>query len=157
MATIKKAYLAIASLLAANPDALCSEIYPQFEALASAKTSGGGGGVTSFHKDDEGNVLVARCAYHDKYFHTADVKFGKKASSASGLNTMCKDGTSKWTKQLATFKKAKEQLLDDVGSGEIEASDIVSLTEEYQTARDVIVPIEDIAGYDTLEEAIEAL
>ncbi len=157
MATIKKAYVAIASLLAANPAATCEEIYPQFEALASAKVGGGGAGVTSFHKDKDGNVLIARCSYHGKYFHTAAVEFGAKASSASGLNTMCKDGMSKWTKQLATFKKSKEQLLTDVSSGEVKAGDIEAIVVELEAKREEIVAIEGIAGFDTLEDAIAAL
>ncbi len=157
MATIKKAYIAICSLIAANPALTCEEIYPQVEALASAKVGGGGSSVTSFHKDDEGNVVVARCAYHDKYFLTSEVEFGKKASSASGLNTMCKDGTSKWTTQLSKFKKAKEQLLTDVGAGDVEATDIASITLELEAKRNEVVAMDDFTGYDTLEDAIAAL
>lgn len=154
MAIIKKAYTAICSLIAANPEMTCEEIYPQIEALASAKTGGGGGGVTSFHKNDEGEVVIAHCSYHKKYFLTSEVEFGVKLSAASGLNTMCKDGMSKWTKQLSTFKKAKEQLLTDVGSGKVEASAISELTAEYEEARAEIVSLDGITGYDTLEDAI---
>ena len=156
MSTIKKAFAPIMSLLAANAALTCEEIYDQALALTSAK-AGGGGAVSSFHKDEDGQVLIAKCGYHGLFFNTAEVEFGKKASAASGLNTMCKDGTSKWTKQLAQFKKAKDQLLTDVGAGDVAATDISAVTAELEEARNEVVAIDGVVGYATLDEAIAAL
>ena len=153
--TIKKAYLQLASLLAANMDALVSDIYEQAAELMSASTKGGGG-VSCYHKNDEGEVVALRCSYHQKWFDPAEVEFGKKASSSSGYNTMCKDGLAKWTKQFNNFKKAKEQLLDDLSEGTVEPSEIVDITAALENTRQIIVPMEDHEGYDTLEELLAA-
>ncbi len=152
---IKKVFTDIMSLLAANMGETVESIYAQAEALASAK-SGGGSGVTSFHKDDEGNVIALRCGYFQKWFFAEEVEFGKKASSASGYNTMCKAGTSAWTKAQATFKKAKEQLLDDVSAGDVAPSDISAITEALEVARLTIADMPEgmPAGADTLEELL---
>jgi len=147
---IKKAYQDIMSLLAANMNATVEDIYEQVEKLASAK-AGGGGGAAAFHKDENGDTVALHCSYHKLWFKPSEVEFGAKASSASGFNTMCKDGMSKWTKQLSTFKKAKEQLLTDVGAGEVDATDIVQITADLDEARQEIVPMDDVIGYDSLE------
>ena len=152
---IKKAYVAIASLLAANPDKTCSEIYSQFEALASAKTGGGGGVATSFHKNDDGVVVALHCAYHKQFFDPSVVEFGAKASAVSGFNTYSKDGMSKWTKQQGAFRKAKEQLLTDVMNGEVAADEIAAVTAELETTRTAIDPID--GGYDTMEDLLASL
>ena len=151
MANIKKAYLAIASLLAANLDSQVADIHDQAVELMSAKAGGGGAASSSFHKDEDGNIVALRCSYHQKWFRPEEVEFGKKASSASGYNTMCKDGMSKWTKQLSQFKKGKEALLEDVSNGEVEPSDIKDITAELEETRLAIIPIEDVEAFDTLE------
>jgi hypothetical protein len=151
---IKKAYQEIMSLLAANMDKKVKTIYEQVEALASAKTGGGGTGATSFHKDEDGNIIALFCSYHGLWFRPSEVDFGKKASAASGFNTMCKDGMSKWTKQLSTFKKAKEQLLEDVGNGDVAATDIGTITATLQEAREAVVPMENYPGYASVEDLL---
>jgi len=57
---------------------------------------------------------------------------------------------------LSAFKKAKEQLLEDVGSGEVEATDIAQITADLEEARQEIVPMEDVVGYETLEALLES-
>jgi len=164
---IKKAFQPIMNLLAANEDKKVKTILAEVEELCSAK-SGGGGGQPAFHKDEAGNVVALHCSYHKKWFRpgTPDeegnlpegtVEFGAKKSSASGYNTMSKDGSSKWTKQLAQFKKAKEQLLEDVGNGEVSPSDIPQITADLEAARHEVVPMDDIQGFETLEELLASL
>ena len=156
MATIKKAYLDIVEFLQDNEDAYVRDILPQVTALASAKTGGGGGKATTFHRDEQGNVVAIQCYYHKLWMDPEVAEFGKKASSATGFNSMCKDGVSKWTKQQRDAKKAKEQLLTDVASGEIEAADLPALLAEIEEATDIVVPRDDNYGYETLEELLEA-
>jgi len=154
MATIKKAFQPIMSLLAANiGDTLTQELYDQAVELTCAKTGAGGSHATSSHRDDEGNVVAIRCSYFGQWFKVDEVEFGKKASAASGYNPMCKAAVSAWTKQQATFKKAKESLLEEVASGEISPEDISAHIEELEEARTAIAP-HDFTGYDSLEDLL---
>lgn len=157
MATIKKAYTAIVSLLEANRDAQVSDIIDNVIELASAKTGGGGGKATSFHKVDD-QVVAVHCFYHKVWLSPELAEFGKKASSASGLNSMCKSGVSNWTKQQRAFAKGKEELLNGVASGDIEASALTDLLADLEAERKEIAPIEgDYQGFATLEECLADL
>ena len=156
MATIKKAFQPIMSLLAVSiGEVLTQEVYDEAVALTCAKTGNGGSQATSFHKDDEGNVVAIRCSYFQKWFRPADVEFGLKASSASGFNPMCKAAVSAWTKQQSDFKKAKETLLEDVAAGNVAASDISAHIEGLEEARTTTVA-HDFTGYESLEALLEA-
>lgn len=150
---IKKVFQPILSLLEANPTARIKDILGQVKELASAK-SAGGGSPTSFHKDEAGNVVGIRCYYHQKWMHPVVGDFGKKAGTASGFNSMCKDGLSKWTKQQKEFKNAQQALLAQVASGEVAASDINAKMAKFEAAKTAIVPREDGYGFDTIEELL---
>jgi len=155
MASIKKAYVSIMSLLAANMDATVADIYPQVEELASAKAGGGGGKATTFHRDEDGNVVALFCAYFKKWFPVdGEVEFGKKASTQSGFNNYSKQGLSHWNKQLNDFKKAKEQLLVDIAADPSLASELQAKLDELEEQRAAIQPVE--GGFDTLEELLAA-
>ena len=82
------------------------------------------------------------------------VDFGAKATSATGLNSMCKDGVSKWTKQQRDLKKGKEALLDQLNKGEVEQSNLSELLTELEEASAATVPREDGYGFETLEECL---
>lgn len=160
MATIKKAFQPIIDALRANTSLLVEEVLLQIEEMCVAKVGTGGGKATTFHRDEDGNVVAILCYYHKRWFLTADTEFGKKASSASGYSSMSKDGLSKWNKQQAEAKKAEAALLDRVMAGELEPSDIPAAKEEIAQATKRIEPLynEDgeLAGYETLEEALQA-
>lgn len=150
---IKKAYQPIVSLLEANPDVKVKTLLDQVRELASAK-SAGGGAATTFHKDEAGNVVAIKCYYHQKWMNPQLAEFGKKTGSASGYNTMCKDGLSKWNKQQSAFKRAKEELLSALAAKEITPDDIAAKLAEFEQARDQVIPREDSYGFDTLEECL---
>lgn len=155
MATIKKAYTAIISLLEANRDAQVNDVIDQAIELASAKSGGGGGKATAHHRDENDNVVAIHCFYHQVWLDPAVVEFGKKASSATGLNSMCKEGVSKWTKQQRDFRNGKEALLEAVGSGDLEAADVPDAINELEAARKQITPLEgEYKGFATLEECL---
>jgi uncharacterized protein YuzE len=156
MATIKKAYQDIITLFQDNEDSFVRDILPQVTQLASAKTGGGGGKATTFHRDENGKVVGIQCYYHKLWMDPEVAEFGKKASSATGYNSMCKDGVSKWTKQQRDAKRAKEQLLLDVSNGDIEAADLPALLAEIEEASDVIIPRDDNYGFSTLEELLDS-
>ena len=155
MSNIKKAFLPIVELLQANQDMLVSDILPQIVELTAAKTGAGGGKASTFHRDDAGNVVAVKCYYHGLWMHVTAVEFGEKKSSASGLNSMSKDGTSKWTKQNAGAKKAKEALLTRVAEGAITANDLPAELEQIEKDRAAIIPMDsEYQGFETLEECL---
>lgn len=157
MANIKKAYQDIVTLLQDNEDSYVRDILPQVVELASAKSGGGGGKASTFHKDEDGNVVAIKCYYFGLWMDPAVVEFGAKSSSATGLNSMCKEGSSRWTKQQRDAKKAKEQLLTDLANGDVEATDLPQLMDEIEEAKNAVAePSDAVVGYETLEELLEA-
>lgn len=145
---IKTVYATLVAFLEANVDKRVRDILDEAKEMCSAK-QGGGGGARSFHKIDD-KVVAARCGYFGTWYMVDEVEFGAKASSASGLNTMCKAGTSAWTKQNSEYKKAREQLLDAVATGEVAIDDMQAKLAEIEAAKDLR---EDApaGGYATLE------
>ena len=139
MATIKKAFQPIIDALRANTSLLVEDLLPQIEEMCVAKVGTGGGKATTFHRDEDGNVVAILCYYHKRWLLTADTEFGKKASSASGYSSMSKDGLSKWNKQQAEAKKAEAALLDRVMAGELEPSDIPAAKEEIAQAEQEVI------------------
>lgn len=158
MSSIKKAFLPIIEALRValeqDPKVKVSAILGDIEALASAKSGAGGGKATTFHRDEHGNVVAVKCYYHGLWMDPRVAEFGEKKSSASGLNSMCKDGMSKWTKQNAGVKKAKEDVLTRVQSGELDASQIADELARIEAESKVIHPREDGYGFTTLDEVL---
>ena len=152
---IKKAFVAIIEVLNENLEASVADILPQIVELASAKSGGGGSKATTFHKDEDGVVVAIRCFYSGLWMDPAVVEFGKKTSSPTGLNSMCKEGVSHWTKQQRVAKLAKEQLLTDVSDGTVDASDLSEHLQAIEDERNTVVEM-TAQGYETLEALLEA-
>lgn len=153
---IKKAYQEIITFLEENSDKKVKSIMPEVIELASAKVGGGRNGENVL-RDAEGNVLAVFCYYHKMYEPVGDVEYGKKANSSTGLNSMCKEGTSHWTKQQRNAKKANEELLESIVAGELEVSDLEAKRAEISEAKSTVIPREDGIGFATLDEAKAAL
>ena len=117
-------------------------------ALTEAKSGGGGRASNTVHRDDEGNVTHIFCYYHKKWEAVDKVEYGKKASSPTGYSNMCKEGTAAWTKQQRDSKKAKDELLAQVGAGEVDPKDIQKRMDTIEKARGKVVPREDGHGSD---------
>ena len=110
---IKKDFQELVAFLEANQNKKVQTILEQVLAMCSQQNT------VTFKKDEEGNVIEIFCYYHKRWESLAEHEYGKKASNkATGLNTMCKEGTRLWTKQQTTAKKAREQLLMRVAAGE---------------------------------------
>jgi hypothetical protein len=154
MATIKKAYQGIVELLQANEGAKVSDVLQDVIDMASAKTGAGGGKATAFHRNEAGEVDAIKCYYHKLWMNPEVVEFGKKATSPTGLNNMCKDGVSKWTKQQREAKSQEAELLGLVASGELAIEDIAGEQERIAEDTARIEPREDGYGFETLEECI---
>ena len=146
---IKKAFAPIMELLEANKDKKVSSILADITKLAEAKTGGGGRTADNVLRDDKGNVTHIFCYYHKKWEDVSVCEFGKKASSPTGLSNMCKEGTASWTKQQRDAKAAREQLLNDVASGEVKPADIKARNDEIEKVRTKIIPREDKHGSTT--------
>lgn len=152
---IKKAFTGIVELLEANTDALVSDVLDQVRELAAAKTGAGGGKASTFHRDENtGEVVAIKCYYHGLWMDPRVAEFGAKKTSASGFNSMCKDGQSKWSKQQAQLKKADQEILQAVASGEMDPANIADAQAEAKEAAKAVIPREDGYGFATLEECL---
>lgn len=151
---IKKVFIPLVDLLEANPDATVADVLPQVIELTSAKTGSGGGKATVFERDEDGEVVAIRCYYHKLWMDPRVVEFGKKATSPTGLNNMCKDGVSKWTKQQREIKSAEAEILTKLAAGELAVEDIAGEQERIAEEASRIEPREDGYGFETLEECI---
>jgi len=124
MITIKKQYLELHAILEANKNRKVSTILPELEALMAAKVRPS----TSYKVD--GEVVAIFCYYHKQYELLADVPYGKKASSTSGYNTMCKCGCKEWTAQQKKLKQIADDVMNEVMAGTIEVQDIKDIKDE---------------------------
>lgn len=138
MTTIKKQYQEIAEILEANKNKKVSTILPQLLELMTAKQA-----QKNFLQDEEGNVTHVFCYYHKQWEDISIAEYGAKKSSASGLNSMCKEGVSSWTKQQKAIKQLKDEALKKVMAGEIEASEINQWLAKQEEELRVVVPRED--------------
>ena len=124
---------------------------PQILELVTKRASGGSDIGKTFLKDADGKVTHIYCYYHKKWEEVAVAEYGLKASTASGYNTMCKEGVSAWTKQQRVAKQARDQLLTQLSNGEIAIDDLVPAQDAIEADRNVIVPRVDGHGYDSVE------
>ena len=156
MTTVKKQFEEIYNLLEANSNKKVSTILPQLVELMQRKNNASGQANT-FIKDDEGNIIAIFCYYHKKWELLSEVEYGKKANTATGYNTLCKEGASKWSKQQRTKKAAEAALLDQLTSGDLKPEDIPAEQERIAEEAKVIIDREDGLGYETADEALAAL
>lgn len=154
---IKKAYRDIVELLENNKTETVANILPQVIELASAK-SGGSKGAQVYLKDTAGNPAAILCYYFKRWMPLVgdlQVEFGKKASTAHGLNTMCKEGMSNWTRQQNEAKKATMDILNRVRSGELAPEGIEAEEARIEEGRKAIVPTD--LGFETKEDVVAYL
>ena len=150
---IKKAFQDVVAFLEENAGSKVKTILPAVIELCSAK-SGGAGGASSFLKNEAGEVTHIKCYYHNMWEPVnpdgsgddEHCEYGAKATSATKLSNMCKEGTSAWTKQQAAAKKAGAALLTSVAALEVAPEDIPSVQAEIEEARKVVVAREDGLG-----------
>ena len=143
MATVKKAYQDIVSFLEANKDAKVSKVLEQVIEMASAKANRSEG--STFIKDASGNAVAILDYYFKRWMPLVGdkaVDFGSKQKTATGFNTMCKEGVSAWTKQQREAKNANAELLKRVAAGEVQPSAIPAEQAKIEEARKAILPTE---------------
>lgn len=143
--SIKKQYQAIYALLEENSNKKVSTIMPKIVELMSAKVT-----QKTFMKNEDGIVTHVYCYYHKKWEDVTQAEYGKKANTATGLNTMCKEGVSAWNKQQRRKTKANAELLEFLASGELSPDEIASKQAEILLEVSIIEPRSDEHGSDEL-------
>ena len=151
---VKKCYEEIAVLLEANENKKVKTIMPQLLELMQKKNNASGLANT-FIKDAEGNPIAIFCYYHKRFELVSEVSYGSKKGTATGLNTMCKEGVSNWTKQQRIKKQAEAGLLTKIVDGELTAEDLPTAQAEIAEIAKEIKPREDGHGYDDADEAVK--
>jgi len=147
----KKAFINLVYFLEKNKEkkvsTILDEVYKMTEAKTQQKTS---------YSDEKGTVVAVYCYYHKQWELVKDVPYGTKASSTTGLNSMCKIGTSKWTKQNTRVKAIGNTILALLESGDLKPTEISDKKEELEAkAREI--DVEDMpVGFKTLEAALES-
>ncbi len=129
----KKAFVTLVALLEQNKDKKVSSILEQVRELTQAKKN-----VSTVRKNAAGKITHIFCYYHKQWEDIKIAEYGSKASSATGLNTMCKVGVNKWTKQQSVAKNAKTDLLDEVATGKVKPEDIKKRLDEIEVNRNKI-------------------
>ena len=150
--TIKKPYVDLIDFLKVNSNKKVSTILDEIKEMCESKKS-----QSSTIKDNNDNTIAIYCYYHKQWELVEDVPYGKKVSTISGFNTMCKVGVSKWTKAQKTSKDAKNDLLDKVSSGDILPEDIKSLTDDIEIQRVTIDETDKPIGYASSEELMSQI
>lgn len=135
MSTVKKDFVELVELLEANRDKKVSTILGEVLEIATSKKKS-----KTFQVDEDGNITMIFCYYH-KEWEPVEL-YGKKSSSTTGYNTMCKQGVNQWTRQQAEAKKEKDKLLESFANGDILQDDIKEALEEIEQNRKRIVPLE---------------
>ena len=105
--------------------------------------------------DSENKPFAIFCYYHKQWELISETEYGTKSSSKTGLNTMCKLGTNKWTKQQKTATKEKGELLIKLMDNEITQDEIKELNDGIEE-RKTLIDLEGSIGY-TFEEIKELL
>ncbi len=152
--TIKKDFTELYAILEANKNRKVSSILPELLELMTKKNNASGSSNT-FVKDDDGNTIAVFCYYHKRWECVSECDYGSKKSTATGLNTMCKEGVSRWTKQQRAKKQAEAGLLGKLSSGELTVEDLPAAQADIEAASKEVIPREDGHGYCDVNEALE--
>lgn len=129
--TIKKDYQAVMSLFAQAIETLkankvkksvIEEVTAQYNEavyITSSKKSNGSGSSSTAYFDENRNLVAVFCYYHKRWELVSNIEYGKKTGTKTGLNTMCKEGTSAWTKNNRALQKQKDALTQQMLKGEL--------------------------------------
>jgi len=131
--SIKKQFTELVTLLENNETKKVSTIMAEVYALVESKKRD-----TTYSLDKEGKPLAIFCWYHKQWELVRDVPYGSKISNVTGLNNMCKVGTSKWTKAQRDAQLANANILTEVASGKLDPSKILDKQAEIELVRTTI-------------------
>ncbi|QBP07003.1 hypothetical protein ETP1_002 [Edwardsiella phage ETP-1] len=152
MTIVKKQFADIFAILEANQSRKVSTIMPQLLELMQAKGGCSSDTGRTFLKDDEGNTYAVFCYYHKRWELTNTAEYGAKGSTATGLNTMCKEGANAWAKQQRVYKKLQQDLLTLIAGGQLTVEEMQAQLADAEEARRAIVPRADGHGFEAVDE-----
>ena len=130
MKTIKKDYTAVMSLFAQAIATLeenkvkksvlesIRSLYNDAVDMTANKNSNGSGSKTTAYYVN-GKLVAVFCYYHKHWELVDHIEYGNKSGTKTGLNTMCKEGVSAWTKANRAYNKLKDDLLQKLFKKEI--------------------------------------
>jgi len=147
----KKIFVPLVHFLEKNKNKKVSSLFEEILKMTETKVQ-----QSTSVSDDKGNVIAIYCYYHKQWELVKNVEYGQKASSATGLNTMCKIGVSKWTKQNNAIKKIGNTILALLESGDIDATEIASTKERLMAEAKQIDDEDKPEGFETSEDAVAA-
>lgn len=133
----KKLFQDVVVFLQANKEKKVSDILEEVLLMTISKK------VQDVTRINDDGQLEIYCWYHKEWENTTLIEYGKKASNDTGLNTFCKQGVNKWTKQQSDAKAAKVTLLDDVAEGKVKPEDINKRLAEIELERNKIYPYQE--------------
>ena len=151
MTIVKKQFEELYTILEENKNKKISSVLPQLIEIMSKKNNASGHANT-FLKDDYGNVIAIYCYYHKKWEKLSECDYGVKANTATGYNTMCKEGVSNWTKQQRVKKVEESKLLTKVAAGELKVEDIALEQARILEESKIIIPRQDGLGCDDVSD-----
>ena len=147
MTIVKKQFEELYTLLVENKNKKVNTILPQLIELMQRKNNASGQSHT-FLKNEEGEVTHVYCYYHKKWEDVTVAEYGNKKGTATGLNTMCKEGVSNWTKQQRVRKQLEAGLLTKLMAGDLQTEDLPAEQERIAADARAIVPRADEHGTD---------
>ena len=172
---VKVAYRQLMGLLMDSKQKKVATIFE--DALEMCQMKKRSRNITSHIKDVTDKVVAIKCGYFDRWMPLVGdeaVEFGIKNGTGTGLNPMCKIGLALDTKQKTAARVAHLAILDQVGDGTIEVTEVKALRQAVEDKKALIVDtkiafatdvdekgnlitLEDEVGYADKAEVIEYL
>ena len=152
---IKKAFVEIVDLLQENKDLKVNKVLDRVLELASTNRSAAG---STYIMNTVGEPVAILCYYFKRWMPLVgeqQVEFSVKKNTSTGLNSMCKEGNSLWTKQQRVAKQKTSDLLNLVAEGTIKYDSVRDEQAKIESARKEIEATE--LGFETKEEVIDYL
>ncbi len=156
MTIVKKQFEELYTLLSDNKNKKVSTMLPQLIELMQKKNNASGQSNT-FVRNEVGEVTHVFCYYHKKWEDVTVAEYGSKKGSSTGLNTMCKEGVSNWTKQQRVKKQAEAAILTKVMAQEITVDDIPEEQAKLVDASKLIQPRKDEHGESDLKVLLDTI
>jgi len=144
--TIKKQFIDIITYLEENKTKKVSTILDEIKFMASAKNK-----VSTTYHDEDGNLIAVFCYYHKQWELVAEVEYGAKASSTTGLNNMCKIGCNRWYKQQRVAKQSRDDLLKYATTPEFNQDDLQAKMDDIEADRMSLNMSDAPEGFKDLE------
>lgn len=113
----------------------CTALYNDAVDLTANRNSNGSGSKTTAYYQN-GKLVAVFCYYHKQWELVEHIEYGNKSGTKTGLNTMCKEGVSAWTKANRKRQKTQDEVVKQLLKGEITNEE----AQAFMDAEQVIEP-----------------